>query len=396
MINPRILALVGLVIMVLSSILAYLTYTEACSLRLEQKYVYTGVYGDTPIYLISYNKQVYILSSTASRDIALYKLSSNGNLHWRITWGYKDLIPLGIYYQYDHIVTAATTTNRHILLLRTYNPLNGALIDNKSINLSNIYWIFSNDLLPRYAVIGGARYVAGLKLQNFVMLTDIFSGKNEWTKIWGGRGVDSILMLAHNDLGIIYLSMSGEDVFIGMINYNGRILWNRTMGKIHVVELRTSGYKAYILAYNPAPVLYQVDTRTGSILTTYLNFLSKEYPGLNLTTFDINENGTVVLGGYYSSYPEKGIVLLTTMSQLRKGYISTRIIISSRASIIVTIVRLTGNELLVGGTESGTLFATLYGYTRNGEWYFVLLPIASLISGVILIVLAWRRTRSKL
>ncbi len=395
MVNPKVFVLVGLIIMILSSILAYMTYNEAYSLRLKQEYMYTGVYGDTPIDLFPYNGRVYILSSTTSGDIALYKLSSNGNLYWRITWGYKDLIPLGIFYQYDHIVTAATTTNRHILLLRTYSPLNGALIDNRSINLSSIYWIFSNDLLPRYAVIGGARYVAGLKLQNFIMFTDIFSGKNEWTKIWGGREVDSILMLTHNDLGVIYLSMSGKDVFIGMINYNGRILWNRTLGEIRVVGLRTSGYEAYILAYNPAPVLYQVDTRTGSILTTYLNFLSRDYPGLNLTAFDINENGTVVLGGYYGSYPEKGVVLLTSISQLRKGHISTRIIISSRASIIVTTVRLTGNELLVGGTASGTLFVALYGYTRNGEWYLVLLPIASLISGVILIVMAWRRTRSK-
>ncbi len=381
--------------MILSVILTYMTYTEVYSLRLEQEYMYTGVYGDTPIDLFSYNDQIYVLSSTTSGDIALYKLDSNGNLHWRITWGYKDLIPMGIYYQYDHIVIVATTTNRHTLMVRTYSPLNGALIDDKSINYSSIYWIFSNDLLSRYAVIGGARYVAGLKLQNFITLTDIFSGKNEWTKIWGGREVDSILMLAHNDLGIIYLSISGKDVFVGMINYNGRILWNRTLGEIRVVGLRISGYDAYVLAYNPAPMLYQIDTRTGSILMTYLNFLSTEYAGLNLTTFDIDENGTIVLGGYYGGQPEKGVVLLTSISQLRKGHILTQITITSSASILVTAVKLVSDKLYVGGIASGSLFIALYGYTRSGEWYLVLFPIASLISGTILIVMAWRRARSK-
>lgn len=395
MISPRTLALVGLVIMILSVILAYMTYTEVYSLRLKEEYMYSGVYGDTPIDLFSYNDQIYVLSSTMSGDIALYKLDSNGNLHWRITWGRKDLIPLGIYHQYDHIVTVATTTNRHTLMVRTYSPLNGALIDDKSINYSSIYWIFSADLLSRYAVIGGARYVAGLKLQNFITLTDIFSGKNEWTKIWGGKEVDSILMLAHNDLGIIYLSISGKDVFVGMVNYNGRILWNRTLGEIRVVGLRISGYEAYVLAYNPVPILYRINTHTGSILTTYLSFLSREYPRLNLTTFDIGGNRTVALGGYYDGQPEKGVVFLTTISQLEKGRILTRITITSNASIMVTTVKLVGDELYVGGTASNTLFVALYGYRRSNEWYLVLLPIASLISGVILTVMAWRHARSK-
>ncbi len=395
MISSRTLAVVGLVIVILSVVLSYLSYTEAFSSRLEQEYMYTGVYGDTPTGLFSYNDQIYVLSSTMSGDVALYKLGSNGNLHWRITWGCKSLIPLGIYYQYDHIVTTATTTDRHTLIVRTYSPLNGALIDNKSINYPSIYWIFSADLLSRYAVIGGARYVAGLKLQNFITLTDIFSAKNMWTKIWGGGEVDSILMLAHNDLGIIYLSISGRDVFVGMINYNGRVLWNRTLGEIRVVGLRISGYKAYVLAYNPAPILYQIDTRTGSILTTYLNFLSKEYPGLNLTTFDVGGNGTIALGGYYGGRPEKGIVFLTTISQLEKGHVLTRITITSSASIIVTTVKLVSDKLYVGGTASNTLFIALYDYRRSCEWYLVLLPIASLISGVILIVVAWRHARSK-
>ncbi len=381
--------------MILSVILGYMTYTEVYSLRLKEEYMYTGVYGDAPIDLFSYNDQIYVLSNTMSGDIALYKLDSNGNLHWRITWGYKDLVPLGIYYQYDHIVTVATTNNRHTLMVRTYSPLNGALIDDETINYSSIYWIFSADLLPRYAIIGGARYVAGLKLQNFITLTDIFSGKNEWTKIWGGKEVDSILMLAHNDLGIIYLSISDKDVFVGMINYNGGILWNHTLGEIRVVGLRTSGYEAYILAYNPVPVLYQIDTRTGYILTTYLNFLSKEYPHFNLTTFDVGGNRTIALGGYYGGQPEKGVVFLTTISQLEKGHILTRITITSSASIMVTTVKLIGDKLYVGGLASNTLFVALYGYRRSSEWYLVLMPIASLISGAILMLLAWRHARSK-
>jgi len=391
--RAKTMAIIGIVIIILSSILIYLTYSEAYSMKLEQKYMYTGVYGDIPIKLFPYKNQLYVLASTQSNDVAVYKLSSDGHLFWRITQSQGRLIPLDIYYLYGHILTVTTTKDRHTVMIDSFSPVNGALLNNITISYPPIYWVFSDDLVSRYIVIGGARYSAGFKLQNFISLADILSNKNEWTKIWGGKEVDSILMLGHNDLGIVYLSLNGKDVYIGIIGYNGKIYWNHTLGKIRIVSLRVIGNDAYILAYNPAPLIYHVDLRTRSILTTYLDYLTTKYTGLNITSFDINSNGTIVIGGYYGETPSKGVIFLSDLTQLEKGHVLTEITITSSGSVTITAVKLVGNTVYVSGTASGTLFVASYGYVRINEWYMVILPILSLISGIILVLLGWLRTR---
>ena len=391
--RAKTMAIIGIVIIILSSILIYLTYSEAYSMKLEQKYMYTGVYGDIPIKLFPYKNQLYVLASTQSNDVAVYKLSSDGHLFWRITQSQGRLIPLDIYYLYGHILTVTTTRDRHTVMIDSFSPVNGALLNNITISYPSIYWVFSDDLVSRYIVIGGARYSAGFKLQNFISLADILSNKNEWTKIWGGKEVDSILMLGHNDLGIVYLSLNGKDVYIGIIGYNGKIYWNHTLGKIRIVSLRVIGNDAYILAYNPAPLIYHVDLRTRSILTTYLDYLTTKYTGLNITSFDINSNGTIVIGGYYGETPSKGVIFLSDLTQLEKGHVLTEITITSSGSVTITAVKLVGNTVYVSGTASGTLFVASYGYVRMNEWYMVILPILSLISGIILVLLGWLRTR---
>jgi len=396
--SAKTMAIVGIAIIILSSILVYLTYSEAYSMKLEQKYMYTGVYGDIPVKLYPYRNQVYVLSSTQSDDVAVYKLSSDGRLFWRITQGQGRLIPLDIYYLYGHILTVATTKDRHNVIIDSFSPVNGALLNNVTINYSSIYWVFSDDLVSRYVVIGGARYSAGFKLQNFISLTDVLSNKNEWAKIWGGKEVDSIIMLGHNELGIVYLSLNGKDVYIGIIGYDGKIYWNRTLGKIRIVSLKVIGNNAYILAYNPSPLIYNVDLRTRNIITTYLNYLTTKYAGLNITSFDIDSNGTIVIGGYYGETPSKGIVFLSDLTQLEKGHVLTEITITSSGPVTITAVKVVGDTIYVSGTASGTLFVASYGYVRMREWYMVILPILSLISGIALVtvgLIGYRRATSR-
>jgi len=386
---------IGSIIILLSAILIYLSYNEVYSIRLEHEFSYSGVYGDIPVKIITLDDQVYVLSSTSGDSIAVYKLDSRGQLNWRITWEEKKLIPLALEYQSNSLIVMALVNERHGCIIRTYNPINGALIDNKTISLSSIYWIFAGKYSSKYVILGGARYVAGLKLQNFIVLINYINGRLIWQKIWGSKDVDSVIFLSPISSGIVYLSTSNTDVYVGLISYNGNIVWNHTLGKIRIIGAKVINNNVYVLAFRTAPIIYDIDLDRGGIITYNLYFLTTEYSKLNITSFDIDKNGTVAIAGYYGITPVKGIVFLTSITQLGKEHVLTRIqLVSSHGgNVAITAVRLVGSKLYVGGTDMGTFFLVEYSYVKSGNWLMILLPIASLIAGIILVSISLYKMR---